>query len=68
MLWCTLGCGGLTLNRCSPVALDNGAHLHLHDYLDQALVRVEWCHLENDLVVDHLRPYITNSHSLQGIT
>jgi hypothetical protein len=44
----------LPLNHCSPLGLDNGAHLHLHVHLDQAIERVEWCHLGNDLMVDHL--------------
>jgi hypothetical protein len=44
----------LPLDLCSPLGLDHDAHLHLHVYLDQALVRVECYHLENDLTNDHL--------------
>jgi hypothetical protein len=44
----------LPLSHLSPLELDHDTHLYLHFYLDQALIRVEWCHLGIDLVVDYL--------------
>jgi hypothetical protein len=38
----------LPLDHCSHLGLDHCVHL------DQTLVRVEWYHLGNDLVVIHL--------------
>jgi hypothetical protein len=63
-------CAYLPLDHCSPLEFNHGVHLLLHVYLDQALVRVEWCHLGKDLEVDlldlvalhHQQPFFPMHH------
>jgi hypothetical protein len=60
----------LPLDHCSLLGFNHGAHLYLHVCLDQALCGwsgVIWG-MTLRLITCILRSYITNSHSLQGIT